>query len=200
MKARKYQLLTLAFLVAAALAGMLIAGRKADQAVAREQNRPATASIPPSPISELPPAAETPKNQSQPQIQPAQADVQPVATPEKKATQVAKAGKGKEPIQDPAARAALSFVGADPDAEAYWMGAINDPNLPAEERKDLIEDLNEDGLSNPKHPGPEDLPLILNRLQLIEELAPDAMDRVNADAFAEAYKDLNNMLAGKPVQ
>ena len=80
------------------------------------------------------------------------------------------------------------------------MGAINDPNLPAEERKDLIEDLNEDGLSDPKHPGPEDLPLILNRLQLIEELAPDAMDRVNADAFAEAYKDLNNMLAGKPVQ
>lgn len=196
MKAKKYQLLTLALLVAAAVAGMLIAGRKADQTVAREQNRPATASIPPSPISELLPAAETPKIQNQQQTQPAQADVQPIAAPKKKATQVAKAGKGKEPIQDLEARAALSFVGADPDAEAYWMGAINDPNLPAEERKDL----NEDGLSDPKHPGPEDLPLILNRLQLIEELAPDAMDRVNADAFAEAYKDLNNMLAGKPVQ
>jgi hypothetical protein len=40
----------------------------------------------------------------------------------------------------------------------------------------------------------------LNRLQLIEELAPNAMDQVNADAFAEAYKDLVNMLAGQPVQ
>ena len=77
---------------------------------------------------------------------------------------------------------------------------MNDPSLPAEERKDLIEDLNEDGLSDPKHPGPEDVPLIVNRLRLIEELAPNAIDQVNVDAFAEAYKDLNNLLAGKPVQ
>jgi len=54
--------------------------------------------------------------------------------------------------------------------------------------------LNEDGLSDPDHPGPEDLPLILSRLRLIEEMAPYAMDEVNADAFAEAYKDLLNML------
>ena len=92
------------------------------------------------------------------------------------------------------------MVGTDPVAEQYWMAAINDPSLPANERKDLIEDLNEDGLSDPKHPDSQDLPLILNRIRLIELLAPQAMDSVNEEAFAEAYKDLKNMLEGKPVQ
>ncbi len=108
--------------------------------------------------------------------------------------------QAKPPLQDPDARLALSFVGVDPMAEQYWMAAINDPDLPAEERKDLIEDLNEDGLSDPKHPGPEDMPLIVSRLRLIETLAPEAMDTVNAGAFAEAYKDLSNLLAGQPAQ
>jgi len=114
--------------------------------------------------------------------------------------QSAPAAKVKEPIQDPDARTALSLVGTDPAAEQYWMEAINDPTLPAGERKDLIEDLNEDGLSDPHHPGAQDVPLILNRLRLIEGLAPGAMDQVNAQAFAEAYKDLTDMLSGKPVQ
>jgi len=100
---------------------------------------------------------------------------------------------GKEPLQDPLAREALAFVGMDPTAEEYWYAAINDPNLPANERQDLIEDLNEDGLSDPKHPGPEDLPLILNRLLLIEQVAPTAPDQVNADALEEAYKDLQQL-------
>ena len=64
----------------------------------------------------------------------------------------------------------MSYVGEDPEANTYWAMAINNPHLPDEERKDLIEDLNEDGLSDPKHPGPEDLPLILNRIQIFEEL------------------------------
>ncbi|HEV2696307.1 MAG TPA: hypothetical protein VG347_25710 [Verrucomicrobiae bacterium] len=106
---------------------------------------------------------------------------------------------GKAPAQDPDARTALSLVGADPEAEQYWATAINDPNLPAEERKDLIEDLNEDGLSDPKHPGAQDMPLILNRIRLIEELGPYAMDPVNAKAFDEAYKDLVNLASGGPA-
>jgi hypothetical protein len=92
------------------------------------------------------------------------------------------------------ARMALGFVGEDPDAEDLWFDAINDPNRSADERKDLIEDLNEEGFADPKHLTEDDVPLILNRLQLIEELAPDAADDVNAAAFAEAYKDLVNML------
>ena len=102
---------------------------------------------------------------------------------------------GKEPIQDPVARVALAFVGADPDAEMYWYDAINDPGLSNQERQDLIEDLNEDGLSDPHNPTLEDLPLIWNRLVLIEAIAWDAMDDVNADAFQEAYKDLVNLAA-----
>jgi len=78
---------------------------------------------------------------------------------------------------------ALSFVGAEPEAEAYWYAAINDPSLSPQERQDLIEDLNEDGLSDPKHPAPEDLPVILSRIRLIGLAAPYAMDQVNADAF-----------------
>lgn len=96
-------------------------------------------------------------------------------------------------MQDPMARVALEFVGADPDAEMYWYEAINDPGLSAHERKDLIEDLNEDGLSDPQNPTMEDLPLILNRMELIESVVWDAMDEVNADAFQEAYKDLVNL-------
>jgi len=79
------------------------------------------------------------------------------------------------------------------------------PHLSATERQDLIEDLNEDGISDPKQPVLEDLPLIMARLDLIESLAPEAMDEVNADAFAEAYKDLLNLALvalgrGEPVR
>jgi hypothetical protein len=100
---------------------------------------------------------------------------------------------GKEPPRDPAARFALGLVGIDPLAEDYWISAINDSTLSAGERQDLIEDLNEDGLFDPKGRVPEDLPLIINRILLIEQLAPFAIDQVNADAFQEAYKDLVNL-------
>jgi hypothetical protein len=104
----------------------------------------------------------------------------------------------KEPIQDPAARVALSLVGADPDAENYWLGAISDPNLSNQEREDLMEDLNEDGLSDPKHPGPQDMPLIAARIRLIEEIAPYADDFM-LEHLGEAHKDLSNLLAGNPA-
>jgi hypothetical protein len=103
---------------------------------------------------------------------------------------------------DPLARVALQGVGADPDATAYWMAAINDPRLPREERKDLIEDLNEDGFTDKKRPTMEDLPLVEARIELIELLAPQAMDDVNARAFQEAYKDLlqiRSKLTGQPL-
>jgi hypothetical protein len=101
--------------------------------------------------------------------------------------------KMKKGHQDRGARIALEFVGVDPVAEEYWLKAINDPNLSADERKDLIEDLNEDGISNPSKPTAKDLPLIVSRIELIEKLAPSAIDKANADAFKEAHKDLVNM-------
>jgi hypothetical protein len=101
--------------------------------------------------------------------------------------------KSKKALGDPVARVALSWVGVDPEADAYWVEAINDPTLSAHERQDLIEDLNEEGFFDPHHPTLDDLPLIVSRLELIEELEADAMDDVNSDAFAEAKKDLRNM-------
>jgi hypothetical protein len=141
-----------------------------------------------------------------PQSKPGKASGQTSSPPAKV---VATANQGglpaKEPWQDPVARLALAFVGMDEEAEAYWYEAINDPNLPPNERQDLIEDLNEDGLSDPKHPTADDLPLIVNRMLIIEAVAWDAMDEVNAAAFQEAYKDLVNLGRlvfgnGEPVQ
>ena len=111
----------------------------------------------------------------------------------------------KDPLTDPLARVALSLVGADLDAEIYWMAAINDPTHPPGERKDLIEDLNEEGFADPKHPAPEELPLIMSRIALIEDLWPWAADKTNWEAFQEAYKDLWNMYdlaqgGGDPVK
>jgi hypothetical protein len=105
----------------------------------------------------------------------------------------ARPGAAKPPARNPEARQALSRVGFDPAAEAVWFKAINDPDLPPEERKDLIEDLNEDGFPDPRNLTEADLPLIVSRLALIEELWPGAMDEVNDEAFREAYKDLVNM-------
>jgi hypothetical protein len=92
-------------------------------------------------------------------------------------------------------RIALSYVGTDPDAEQYWEALINDPDVSAEDRKDLIEDLNESGFPDPDHPAAADLPLIEARIAIIERLAPHAMDQTNADAFKEALKDLKEMQA-----
>ncbi|MDB6019231.1 MAG: hypothetical protein JWR19_3720 [Pedosphaera sp.] len=118
-------------------------------------------------------------------------------TPNLAAQNVSPAGvnPAQAPAEDPLAREALSYVGADANAERYWVEAINDPSRSAHERQNLIEDLNEDGLSDPKHPSVADLPLIWSRILLIEKLAPDAMDTVNAKAFDEAYKDLLEMYA-----
>lgn len=102
--------------------------------------------------------------------------------------------KGKEPVQDPIARAALALVGTDEEAEAIWLAAINNPDLPANERKDLIEDLNEDGFPNPRSVTADDLPLIQSRIRIIEELMLDPLDETNAAALAEAYTDLLRML------
>jgi hypothetical protein len=104
-------------------------------------------------------------------------------------------GPGARDIARPDARDALSSVGVDPDAEAVWADAINDASVPPNERKDLIEDLNQDGFADPDHVTQDDLPLIQARISLIENIGPNAIDAVNAAAFQEAYKDLNNMAA-----
>ena len=95
---------------------------------------------------------------------------------------------------------ALSLVGVDPYAEDYWLASIFDPTLPDnEEREDLMEDLNEEGLSDPRHPTPEDMQVIANRIPAIEGAALIALqrgDRFALEHLGEAYKDLWNLLYG----
>jgi hypothetical protein len=108
-------------------------------------------------------------------------------------------GKPKPELKDPIARVALSLVGLDRDAENYWAEAIFDRSLPEKEREDLMEDLNEAGLADPKHPSDEDMFVIMNRIRRIEQVAPQA-DEFMLDHLGEAYKDLMNLLNGVPPQ
>jgi hypothetical protein len=112
------------------------------------------------------------------------------------ATAEPQAPGGADPaVPEPLGRIALGLVGINPVAEAMWVDAINNPALPAEARKNLIEDLNTNGFVDPQHPSAAELPMIQHRIVLIEQLAPKAMDAVNAAAFQEAYKDLKDMAA-----
>lgn len=97
--------------------------------------------------------------------------------------------------KEPFARLALSYVGVDAQANEFYQRAINDMSLSKSHRKNLIEDLNQDGFVDLKNLGARDLPLIENRIALIEQLAPQATDPANTAAFKEAYKDLINMRA-----
>ena len=95
--------------------------------------------------------------------------------------------------KEPLARLALSFVGLDAQANEFYQDAINDPVLTKDHRRNLIEDLNQDGFPDRKNLTANDLPLIQSRIALVEQLAPNATDPVNAAAFREAYKDLLKM-------
>ena len=95
-------------------------------------------------------------------------------------------------VKEQRGRAALALIGHNPEADEVWIQTINDPSLSANARKNLIEDLNEDGLSY-RNLTRNDLPVIKYRIELIEGLRPYAMDKANADAFDGAHKDLVNM-------
>ena len=113
-------------------------------------------------------------------------------------TEPAEAPPERDPrFDDPAVkeqrgRVALAMIGRNPDADQVWIQTINDPSLSPNARKNLIEDLNEDGLSY-RNLTMDDLPVIQYRIELVEGLSPYAMDEANADAFDEAHKDLVNM-------
>jgi len=83
------------------------------------------------------------------------------------------------------ARAAVTSVGVNPDSDQYWLAAITDENLSAEDRRELILALND-----VRRTGPDDLPLIASRIALIEQAAPQAVDEADAAAFQEVYREL----------
>ena len=90
---------------------------------------------------------------------------------------------------------ALNFAGADSRADALWHTAILDQAIPTDARRELVEDLNQDGIQNEKQPTAADLKLIVNRLELINRFRGEADSKIIADAFTEAEKDLKDMLA-----
>jgi hypothetical protein len=192
---------TAVFLLAGIAGWQWATQRTARQAEAEEAMRAAEATPAdavagpiPEPLTALPAPGETLEFRRAGQ-NPSEAFPQTKAASKKRSSPAgsAPAPNAQEPIRDPVARVALYFVGLDPAAEEYWLDAINDPSLSAHEREDLIEDLNEEGLPDPKNPSEDDLPLIVRRLQLIEAVGEDAMDEANAAAFREAYKDLVNL-------
>ena len=104
--------------------------------------------------------------------------------------------------KEPFARLALNYVGADAQADGFYQKAINDMTLTESHRKNLIEDLNQDGFPDTRNLTARDLPLIQNRITFIEQQAPLATDPANVAAFKEAYKDLLKMRerASRPAQ
>jgi hypothetical protein len=155
-------------------------------AVAPPAQRPVAPVVAPVSVAVQGPVPAEPVNA--PQVEPA-----PKSKPTPQPTAQAPAtNPGKEPLQDPDARDALALVGLDAEAEQYWMDAIFDTNLPDNEREDLMEDLNETGFVDPKNLTSDDVPLILSRLRLIAQIAPQA-DPFMQEHLGEAYKDLADM-------
>ncbi|MSU57285.1 MAG: hypothetical protein EXS35_03735 [Pedosphaera sp.] len=204
MKTKTLLVLGLAIAIGLAISSRLLVKQSAETA-------PTSAKSAAAPAPALPAAAPIVTTKPRP-VEPEVSDSANTPTaplPEAKdqpaiAAQSKPAKKPKEPLHDPDARVAMGLVGFDAAAEAYWLEAIYDTSLPEPEREDLIEDLNEDGLSDPKHPGPQDLPVILYRLQRIEEIAVTADDFM-LEHLREAYKDLANLAqitqgGGEPVR
>jgi len=99
--------------------------------------------------------------------------------------------------REPLARVALTYVGANDSAVQLWHTAINDPTLKPGQRRELILDLDQDGLQNDKTPTPADLPIVANRLSITQAyLQQDYVqnDPVLHKAFLEANKDLQKLL------
>jgi hypothetical protein len=99
--------------------------------------------------------------------------------------------------REPLARVALTYVGASEQASQLWHTAINDPALKPAQRRELILDLDQDGLQNDKTPTPADLPIVANRLALTQAyLQQDYVQNepVLNKALLEVNQDLQKLL------
>lgn len=99
--------------------------------------------------------------------------------------------------KEPSARVALAYVGANDQALELYHTAVLDPALKPDQRRELVEDLNTDGLSNKKNSSAADLEIIAKRYELTQAyLQQDYVqnDKVLNAAFREADKDLRNLL------
>lgn len=88
------------------------------------------------------------------------------------------------------ARAAVAQVGVNDEAETAWLAAVNNKNVPANTRAELIYALAEEGYSDPDEFTEDDLPLIAARIVLIERVGAEAIDQTNAAAFNAVHATL----------
>jgi hypothetical protein len=95
------------------------------------------------------------------------------------------------------ARVALAFAGSDPRADALWRNSIYDQSIPEDARRELIEDLNQDGIDE-KNPTQSDYDRMRARLALIAKNSKSTDSKAIADAFVEARNDLLKMLEKEP--
>jgi hypothetical protein len=99
--------------------------------------------------------------------------------------------------REPLARVALAYVGASEQAVQLFHTAITDPTLKPAQRRELVLDLDQDGLQNDKTPTPADVPIVANRLALTQSYLQQAYvqnDSLLSRAFLEANKDLQKLL------
>ncbi|MEK7951516.1 hypothetical protein [Luteolibacter soli] len=99
--------------------------------------------------------------------------------------------------KEPLARLALSYVGANPQALELYHTALLDPSITPDQKHDLVEDLNQDGIIDRKNPTPDDLQVIAKRYELTQAYLQEPYvqgDKTLNAAFHEADKDLRNML------
>ncbi|MEO7297084.1 MAG: hypothetical protein ABI042_00760, partial [Verrucomicrobiota bacterium] len=97
--------------------------------------------------------------------------------------------------KEPIARVALFYAGADEQATKLYNTAITDENLSIEARRNLLEDLNDEGYANHKMPTPQDQVLINSRLKLLESYQGVFTDPKLISSMNEAKKDLLHMQA-----
>jgi hypothetical protein len=114
------------------------------------------------------------------------------------AVQLYNEGRATDPVsKEQLGRMALAYVGVDPKAGELFHATIMDNSLNANQRRNLVEDLNEDGLSDLKNFSSDDLTIISKRLALTESYLKQSyvqQDQTLKDAFQEANKDLKKML------
>ncbi|MSU57284.1 MAG: hypothetical protein EXS35_03730 [Pedosphaera sp.] len=97
------------------------------------------------------------------------------------------------------ARGVLTYVGASANEQVaqVYHNSILDPTLTPAQRKELVLDLDQDGLLNDKNLTPTDIPIVARRYTLTQSyLQQDYVknDKTLNAAFLEANKDLAKLL------
>ena len=99
-------------------------------------------------------------------------------------------GQAKERL----AQVSLDSAGLDPSADQFFKMALNDPNIPADDRRNLAEDFADHGV-NAKNPSARDFQVMQNRYGQLDQLMANATDPLIVAGLTEAKKDLTKFIS-----